>query len=82
MNNIEKFQELHKKMREFEEFVNMRDELHLGIPNAVALRYPMPFDSCHVYVEDEQFIAGVVFLAKRRIVELKRELNELADNII
>lgn len=81
MKTVEKFQSLHNKLSEFEQFINQNDQLHIGKPNGVALRYPLPFDSCNVYVTDERFIAGVIYLAKRRIAEIKGELNQLADKI-
>lgn len=81
MTLIERFHLLHGKLRELEQFVNKRDELHLGKPDAVGLRYPLQFDSCNVYVTDEQFVKGVVNLAKLRMGELKRELDKLADQI-
>lgn len=71
---------LHAKLRELEKFINYKDNLGLGKPNAVALRYPMPFEQCHVYIDDESFVRGVIALAKRHMKLLQNEILKIADN--
>lgn len=71
---------LHAKLRELEKFINYKDTLGLGKPNAVALRYTQPFDCCHLYIEDEAFIKGVITLAKRHMKQIQNEILKIADN--
>ena len=70
---------LHAQLHQLEQFINYKDILSIGKPNAVALRYTLPFDCCHLYIEDEAFVKGVIALAKRHMKQIQNEILTIAD---
>lgn len=76
---ISRLLSLHAQLNQLEQFINYKDILSIGKPNAVALRYTLPFDCCHLYIEDEAFVKGVIALAKRHMKQIQNEILTIAD---